>query len=213
MSVNVFSTKVLIGDTIFTSPNGDGTAILLGHHFKTLTNGPAPGFEPATSRSAVKRSTDWANPATVNELILSQFVKTVARFIYAIKINGFFLSSRGELLLSLMCTRRNGETDYFFPELRVHIKDNNNSPHGKFHRFLFPFSSKFPHLNFAPYVLYIYSCYETRTWHKQWAWVTCGLISPKRLLDLNNAERFSLCQWMWLFPPMFCHAGLSSLTF
>ena len=28
LSVNVFSTKVLIGDTIFTSPNGDGTAIL-----------------------------------------------------------------------------------------------------------------------------------------------------------------------------------------
>ena len=27
LSVNVFSTKVLIGDTIFTSPNGDGTAI------------------------------------------------------------------------------------------------------------------------------------------------------------------------------------------
>ena len=41
--------------------------------------------------------------------------------------------------------------------------DNNNSPHGKFHRFLFPFSSKLPDLNFAPYILYIYSCYETRT--------------------------------------------------
>jgi len=35
------------------------------------------------------------------------------------------------------------------------IKDNNNLPHGKFHRFLFPVSSKFPDLNFAPYVLYI----------------------------------------------------------
>ena len=31
LSVNVFSTKVLIGDTIFTSPNGDRTAILHGH--------------------------------------------------------------------------------------------------------------------------------------------------------------------------------------
>ena len=41
----------------------------------------------------------------------------------------------------------------------MHIKENNNSPHGKFHRFLFPFSSKFPDLNFAPHVLYIYSCY------------------------------------------------------
>ena len=31
LSVNVFSTKVPIGDTIFTSPNGDGTTILHGH--------------------------------------------------------------------------------------------------------------------------------------------------------------------------------------
>ena len=31
LSVNVFSTKVLIGDTIFTSPTGDGTNILRGH--------------------------------------------------------------------------------------------------------------------------------------------------------------------------------------
>ena len=31
LSVNVFSTKVLIGDTIITSPNGDGTAILRSH--------------------------------------------------------------------------------------------------------------------------------------------------------------------------------------
>ena len=30
-SVNVFSTKVLTGDTIFTSPIGDVTAILSGH--------------------------------------------------------------------------------------------------------------------------------------------------------------------------------------
>ena len=31
LSVNVFSTKVLIGDTIFTFPKGDGIAILRGH--------------------------------------------------------------------------------------------------------------------------------------------------------------------------------------
>ena len=31
LSVNVFITKVLIVDTIFTSPAGDGTAILRGH--------------------------------------------------------------------------------------------------------------------------------------------------------------------------------------
>ena len=32
-------------------------------YFKTLSIGPSPGIEPATSRSAVKRSSDWANPA------------------------------------------------------------------------------------------------------------------------------------------------------
>ena len=31
LSVNVFSLKVLIGDTIFTSPSGEETAILRGH--------------------------------------------------------------------------------------------------------------------------------------------------------------------------------------
>ena len=78
LSTNVFSKKVLIRDTIFTSPTGDGTAILRGHlshakvqplcrakgvpsflrYFKILSVGPPPGIEPATSRSAVKRSTD-----------------------------------------------------------------------------------------------------------------------------------------------------------
>ena len=35
-------------------------------YFKTVSIGPTPGIEPATSRSAVKRSTDWANVAAVN---------------------------------------------------------------------------------------------------------------------------------------------------
>ena len=39
-------------------------------------------------------------------------------------------------------------------DLRVRIKDHKNSPHGKFNRFIFPFSSKFSDLNFASYVLY-----------------------------------------------------------
>ena len=34
-----------------------------------------------------------------------------------------------------------------------------NSRHGKSHRFLLPFSSKFLDLNFVPYVLYIYLNY------------------------------------------------------
>ena len=57
MSVNGFSMNVPIGDTIFTSP-------------KILNIGPVAGIEPeiepAISRSAVKRSTDWANPAAVS---------------------------------------------------------------------------------------------------------------------------------------------------
>ena len=87
---------MLIGDTIliFTSPNGDGTAILRGHPshakvqppagqrkylhfsviFKTLSIGLAPGIEPATFRSAVKRSTDWANPAAVINTLLREKV-------------------------------------------------------------------------------------------------------------------------------------------
>ena len=39
-------------------------------------------------------------------------------------------------------------------KLRVRIKDNKKSPHGKFHRLLFPFSSTFSDLNFSTYVLY-----------------------------------------------------------
>ena len=74
MSVNVFSTKVLIGDTILTSPTGDGTAILRGHpshargpacwsakvvpsflsNFKTLSIGPTPGIEPAIHQILTK---------------------------------------------------------------------------------------------------------------------------------------------------------------
>ena len=72
---------------VFTSRTGDGTAILRGHpshakvsplavqrevpsflrYFKTLSTGQAPEIEPATFRSAVKRSTDWASPATTKQ--------------------------------------------------------------------------------------------------------------------------------------------------
>ena len=73
VSVNVFSTKVLTGDTIFYVSNwrrdrhftwssepheglacysAKGVPSFLGY-FKTLSIGPAPGIEPATSRSAV----------------------------------------------------------------------------------------------------------------------------------------------------------------
>ena len=75
MSVNVFSTKVPIGDTMFyfsnwrrdrhltwsseqreglTACTEEGVPSFLSY-FKTLSIGPAPGIEPATSRSAVSK--------------------------------------------------------------------------------------------------------------------------------------------------------------
>ena len=70
LSVNVFSTKVLIGDTSFTSPTGmvtqgchtrssllqgKGSTLFLSY-FKTQSIGPAQGIKPTTSRPAVKHS-------------------------------------------------------------------------------------------------------------------------------------------------------------
>ena len=83
LRVNLFSTKVLIGDTIFyvsywrrdrhftwSSEPREGLAACSTKvvpsflsYFKTLGIGQAPGIEPATSRSAVTRSTDWDNTA------------------------------------------------------------------------------------------------------------------------------------------------------
>ena len=43
------------------------------------------------------------------------------------------------LLLSFIVLYYEGKVNYrtlFFPKLRVHIKDNNISPHGKFHGFI-----------------------------------------------------------------------------
>ena len=41
-------------------------------YFKTLSIGPAPGIEPATSRFAFTRSTDWANTAAVKASLKKQ---------------------------------------------------------------------------------------------------------------------------------------------
>ena len=83
LSVNVFSRKVPIGpghyfyvsywrrDRHFTwsSEPREGLAACTAKgvpsflsYFKTLSIGPAPKIEPATSRSAAKSSTDRANP-------------------------------------------------------------------------------------------------------------------------------------------------------
>ena len=86
VSVNVFNTNVLTGDTILTSPtmsllesgspfvwspepcaglaswNAKGILSFLSY-FKTLSVASAPGIKPATSRSVVKSSSDLANLA------------------------------------------------------------------------------------------------------------------------------------------------------
>ena len=80
----------------------------------------------------------------------------------------------------------------FSPKLRVRITDNDNSPHGKFHRFSFPFSSKFSGLNFTSYVLYIYLCFVTchTQWATQWAWVTYGPYCKLCQESINGAPGY-----------------------
>ena len=87
VSVNVFNTNVLTGDTILTSPtmsllesgspfmwspepceglascNEEGNTIISQLLYKTLSITSAPGIKPATSRSVVKSSSDLANLA------------------------------------------------------------------------------------------------------------------------------------------------------
>ena len=77
--------------------------------------------------------------------------------------------------------KKNSKT--IFPQNFVYVKDNNNSPRGKFHRFLFPFSSKISDLNFASYVLYICQCYVTG--HT----VSLGYLCWSRLTTLNLNAR------------------------
>ena len=67
------------------SESGEGQAICRTKavssflsYFKTLSIGPAPGIEPATSRSAVKHSTDWANPARSTFVQILLFVLIVS---------------------------------------------------------------------------------------------------------------------------------------
>ena len=72
---------------------------------------------------------------------------------------------------------RKADEDYFSQKLCVRIKDNKNSPHGKFHRCLFPFSSKLSDLNFASYVLYNLPvlCHASHTVSLGYLWRDCHL--------------------------------------
>ena len=79
MGVNVFSRKVLVGDTTFTSPTGDGITIFHGHlsllfatqrqylHFSVMSG---PGNQTWASHSAVNWPTDWTNLAIAEVLQL-----------------------------------------------------------------------------------------------------------------------------------------------
>ena len=100
LSVNVFSTKVLTGDNIwflrFLLETGPPFYLVIRatrsltacstkevpsfySYFKTLSIGPAPDIEPATSRSAVKFSTDWANTTVVKMLL----IVSISRLLHA----------------------------------------------------------------------------------------------------------------------------------
>ena len=88
LSVKVFSKEVLFGDTIFTSPTGDGTdrhftlssevregrAVCKAkgvppflNYFKTLSIGPARESNRDLPGSAVKHSTNWTSPAAATK--------------------------------------------------------------------------------------------------------------------------------------------------
>ena len=85
-----------------------------------------------------------------------------------------------------------------FPEISC---KKNNSPQGKFHRFLFPFSSKFPDLSFASYVLYIYPCCETRTWHTHSETGVFYHLPEKPVVDSYSKWDASNPKWKFpLFP-------------
>ena len=77
---------------------------------------------------------------------------------------------------------RKDDEGSFSPKLRVRIKDN-NSPHGKFHRFLFPFSSKFSDLKFS-----IFTYIMSRVTHSE-----PGLPMGKLLVETSKSVKLWLC--------------------
>ena len=78
-------------------------------HFKTLSVGPVQGIEPATFRSAVMRSTDWASPAAEVVCLLSHVAcftqytasnNTLYRLSFSCRECSMFIKSR-DLLYSI----------------------------------------------------------------------------------------------------------------
>ena len=99
-------------------------------------------------------------------------------------------------LLHLLSTKLwRKDEDYFPLKFRVRIREKTTRDM-KFHRFLFPFSSKCLDLNFASYVPYIYHVMR----HTQWAWVTLwmeeGSLLPGRATRAHPPPRqVSLLRW------------------
>ena len=56
---------VVIRATRMSSRSQVKGSVFILSYFKTLIIGPAPEISSATSRSAIKHSTDWVNPAAV----------------------------------------------------------------------------------------------------------------------------------------------------
>ena len=92
-------------------------------------------------------------------------------------LRDFDISRRS--LLHCSCTLCRKDEGHYFSRNFVCILSTTTTRHMVSFIDFFPFSGKFPDLNLALYVLCIYSCYETGTWHKQRAWVTPDLHSTK----------------------------------
>ena len=127
----------------------------------------------------------WENPYWI-----SQPNYTYRWFTVCVTYGFHNMSKYGEHMGQNCLLCRKDEGDYFSRNFVCILRTTNDSPHGKFHWFLFPFPSKFPDLNFTPFVLYIYPCHETRTWHTQWACVTCNIPILRVRVDSLQIDLF-----------------------
>ena len=99
-----------------------------------------------------------------------------------------------------------------FPKSRVHIKDNNNSPHVKLHQFLFPFSGKFLDLNFVLFVLYwftyvIWNLYVTQIVSLGYLWFRVEIIDSCSVFS-GATRGWTLC--FLIRPTRFSHGRTAS---
>ena len=87
-------------------------------YFKTLSVGPSPGIEPATSRSAAKRSTDWANPAAVEFFV--RFIQGAVKITPAHDHNDYGVGQRHNLSFVTMIDDNGNIKDVkdFYPEFQ-----------------------------------------------------------------------------------------------